>query len=328
VLIVRTPLRVSLFGGGTDFPEYFSKKGGGVIGFAIDKYIYHTISRFPSWLFDHKLRFAYSIVEQVKNIDEIKHTPFREILKFHDVYEDIEVNLASDLPSFAGLGSSSAFTVGLSNGLNAFNGHFIDMRSLAKTAIHIERDILNESVGLQDQIFASYGGFNHINFYGNEDFEVERIGANQGMIKKLSSNLFMYYTGITRRAIEIEKVKLERLDINMVALDRMYGCVSEARNALSRGESLDELGYLLNESWKLKRTLSNDVSNQHIDEIYEMGLKNGALGGKLLGAGGGGFLLFYVPEKSHIRFQNAFGELHQTTFNINLQGSMIIHADF
>lgn len=326
MIIVRTPLRVSLFGGGTDFPEYFSAAGGGVIGSAIDKYIYHTISHFPSWLFEHKIRFAYRIVEHVPDVDHIQHRPFKEILKYHQIHENIEVNLASDLPSFTGLGSSSTFTVGLIKGLNAFKGKLIDMNELAKTAIHIEREILEESVGYQDQIFASYGGLNHIKFYGRDQFSVERINVNESLTEELSENLVMFYTGMTRRASDIEKGKMQRMDRNLNALDRMHACVNEAREILSAGRELDDIGRLLDETWKLKRSLSGDVSNEHIDDVYQLGLDHGALGGKLLGAGGGGFLLFYVPQKEQAQFRRAFSGMHEVKFSLNAQGSTIIHA--
>jgi D-glycero-alpha-D-manno-heptose-7-phosphate kinase len=326
MIIVRTPLRVSLFGGGTDFPDYFKRNGGAVIGSAIDKYIYHTVSRFPSWLFEHKIRVSYRVVEQVSDLELIQHKPFREILKYHGITENIEINLASDLPSFTGLGSSSAFTVGLIKGLNAFKGQLIDTASLARLAIHLERNILGESVGFQDQIFASYGGFNHIKFSGDNGFEVERINVNQDMIRELSDCLMMYYTGMTRRASEIEEAKLKNIEGNVAALDRMHECVSEALEILSKGANLDELGYLLDESWKLKRLLGGDVTNPKIDEIYRHGIESGALGGKLLGAGGGGFFLFYVPKRSRARFREAFLKMHEVPFSFNAQGSAVIHA--
>jgi len=326
MIIVRTPLRISLFGGGTDFPDYFKLNGGAVIGSAIDKYIYHTISHFPSWLFEHKIRFSYRVVEQVVNIDEIQHTPFKKILKFHNVHENIEVNLASDLPSFTGLGSSSSFTVGLIKGLNAFQGKLIDMKELAQTAIHIERALLEENVGFQDQIFASYGGFNHIKFSGSKDFNVERININNYVMDELADSFVMYYTGMTRRATEIEQSKLSRLDKNIAKLNRMHQLVEDAYKVISTGSCLDDIGHLLHESWMLKRSLSKGVSNEYIDQAYQVGIDNGALGGKLLGAGGGGFLLFYVPKPSQPRLRKALEGMHEVHFKFNAQGSSIIHA--
>src|SRR3954462_14826501 len=175
MIIVRTPLRVSFFGGGTDFPDFFSNHGGAVLGMAIDKYIYHTVSHLPSWLFDHKIRFAYRKVEHARSLDDIEHRPFREILRYCGVMQDVEVNLASDLPSFSGLGSSSSFTVGLLKGINAFQGKHIGPEALARAAIYVERDLLKETVGLQDQVFAAYGGLNVIRFRGEGEFVVERV---------------------------------------------------------------------------------------------------------------------------------------------------------
>lgn len=326
MIIVKTPLRVSLFGGGTDFPDYFRRAGGAVLGSAIDKYIYHSVSKFPSWLFEHKIRVAYRVVEQVSDVELIQHRPFREILKYHGITENVEVNLASDLPSFTGLGSSSSFTVGLIKGLNGFQGRLIDAASLARQAIHLERNVLGESVGFQDQIFASYGGFNHITFADDDSFEVERVNVNQNLNRELSESLMMYYTGMTRRASDIEEMKLKNIEKNIDTLDRMHDCVSEALSILSRGVNLDEIGYLLDESWKLKRSLGGGVTNSNIDEVYRYGIESGALGGKLLGAGGGGFFLFYVPRRSRARFREAFSQMHEVPFSFNAPGSTLIHV--
>ena len=326
MIIIKTPLRVSLFGGGTDFPEYFREHGGAVLGTAIDKYIYHTISKFPSWLFEHRIRFSYRIVEHVNNIDEIQHVPFREILKFHSITENIEVNLASDLPSFTGLGSSSAFTVGLMKGLHAFKGKLVDSETLSNEAINLERNILNECVGFQDQIFASYGGFNLIKFSGSKQFHVERININETIINHLSKNLLMFFTGKTRRAVEVENKKIKRLNENRLALDKLHELVYSAQKILLNNEDLDQLGYLLDKSWRYKKSLSNDVSDTEIDAIYDEGIRNGALGGKLLGAGGGGFMLFYVPLVNQEKFRYAFNDMHEVSIRLNAVGSSVIHS--
>jgi D-glycero-alpha-D-manno-heptose-7-phosphate kinase len=200
------------------------------------------------------------------------------------------------------------------------------MDTLARTAIYLERDVLYESVGFQDQIFASYGGFNHVKFYGAKRYEIERININENLTSELSESLVMFYTGRTRRASDIEENKLKKIDSNIKTLDRMRECVDDALKILSSGKPFDEIGSLLDESWQLKRTLSREVSNGYIDELYELGMKNGALGGKLLGAGGGGFLLFYVPRRSMEKFKNALSHLHEVNFSLNAQGSSIIHA--
>jgi D-glycero-alpha-D-manno-heptose-7-phosphate kinase len=326
VIIVQTPLRVSFLGGGTDFPEFFCENGGAVLGSSIDKYIYHTISQFPSWLFDHNIRFSYRKVEQVKSLDEIEHVPFREILKKHGLTKDIEVNLASDLPSFTGLGSSSSFTVGLIKGLLAQKGEFISQKELAVASIKMERETLGESVGLQDQIFAAYGGLNVIRFNGLNDFHVERLQVSQEVREQFNNNLIMIFTGKTRRANEIEKTKIRNIKNIHTQLKQIHSLVDEGLSCLNMGKDLDGFGKLLHENWVLKKTLSSSVSDDYIDDMYRLGLNNGALGGKILGAGGGGFLLFYVPLEKQPVFRKAFERLHEVKIKLNAQGSAVIHS--
>jgi D-glycero-alpha-D-manno-heptose-7-phosphate kinase len=221
MIIIRTPLRISFFGGGTDFPEFFSDHGGAVLGTSIDKYIYHTVSHLPSWLFDHKIRFSYRKVELVRELEEIEHKPFREILRHCGVTRDLEVNLASDLPSFSGLGSSSSFSVGLIKGLNALQGRSIGNEQLARDAVHVERNVLEETVGLQDQLFAAYGGFNLIRFHGADAFNVERVAVSETRMGDLNGALMLFFTGVTRQAQEVEKRKLGKMKANVPALKRM-----------------------------------------------------------------------------------------------------------
>jgi len=295
------------------------------LGFAVDKYIYHSISKFPSWLFEHRIRFAYKVVEHVVDLNDIKHIPFREILRFHNIDRDIEVNLASDLPSFTGLGSSSSFTVGLIKGLHAFEQQTIGSKELASLAIHLERNILNEAVGLQDQIFASYGGFNKISFFGHNNFNVERVILNSDSTNRLSKNLFLIFTQMTRRASEVEIKKLEKIQHNIPNLKELNKICDEAFKVLTGSGDIDDLGLLLNENWRLKRSLSDRVSNTTIDSIYQLGLESGASGGKLLGAGGGGFFLFYVPAENHRKFLEGMSAFHVIDFEIGASGSTIIH---
>lgn len=326
MIIIQTPLRVSFLGGGTDFPEFFADNGGAVLGSSIDKYIYHTISKFPSWLFEHNIRFSYRKVEQVKYLDELEHTPFKEILREYGVKSDIEVNLASDLPSFTGLGSSSSFTVGLIKGILAQKGQFISQKELASAAIKIERDILKENVGFQDQIFAAYGGLNVIRFSGANEFHVERVQINAAVLQELNENLVMIFTGLTRRANDIEKKKIENLKNISSELRQIVQLVDEGLSCLHAGKDLDSFGKLLHENWELKKSLSNNVSSSQIDLIYEKGLKNGALGGKILGAGGGGFFLFYVPKDRQTSFRKAFSEMQEVKIRLNAHGSAVIHS--
>jgi D-glycero-alpha-D-manno-heptose-7-phosphate kinase len=326
VIITRTPLRVSFFGGGTDFPDFFSEHGGAVLGTAIDKYIYHTVSHLPSWLFDHKIRFAYRKVEHARSLDEVEHRPFREILRHCGVLKDVEVNLASDLPSFSGLGSSSAFTVGLLKGINAFQGKHIGQEELARTAIFVERQVLKETVGLQDQVFAAYGGLNVIRFRGEGDFDVERVSVSQARLRELSDSLLMFFTGITRKAQELEAAKLSNLSRIQENLKKMHLMVERGHDALTSNSSLVAFGQLMHDSWMEKRNLDKGVSTPQIDQLYQMGLDAGALGGKLLGAGGGGFMLFFVPPERKAKVRAALKDFHEVPFTINAPGSTVVHS--
>lgn len=326
MIIARTPLRVSFFGGGTDFPDFYSMHGGAVLGTSIDKYIYHTVFHLPSWLFDHKLRVSYRKVEHVRSLEEMEHRPFREILRYCGVVQDVEVNLSSDLPSFSGLGSSSSFTVGLIKGLTAFQGRHIGQDELARSAIHVERHILKESVGLQDQIFAAYGGVNIIRFRGEADFVVERVPVSQARLQELSDSLLLVYTGVTRRAQEIESKKFERIGSIQGNLKRMLAHVDRAYDALTGNGNLSAFGSLLHDTWMEKRQLEPSVTSPAIDRLYEVGIGAGALGGKILGAGGGGFMLFFVPPERRAKVRKALSDYHDVPFAINAPGSTIIHS--
>ncbi len=326
MIIVRTPLRVSFFGGGTDFPEFYSKNGGAVLGTSIDKYIYHTISHVPSWLFDHKIRFAYRKVEFANSLDEIEHVPFREILRYCGVTKDIEVNLASDLPALSGLGSSSSFTVGLFKGLNAFKGRHINQQELANQAIYMEREVLKEAVGIQDQIFAAFGGLNIIHMSSKYDFSVDRIVLSPDRLQELDKSLMLFFTGITRHAQEVERKKIENLSNINQNLKKMLILVDRAHEVLTGNDSLSIFGSLLHKTWMEKKLLDSAVSSPTIDSLYEKGIEAGALGGKLLGAGGGGFMLFFVPPERQDRVRLALAGYNEVQFSINAPGSSIIHS--
>ncbi|HRR26275.1 MAG TPA: GHMP kinase, partial [Acidobacteriota bacterium] len=283
MIITRTPLRMSFFGGGTDFPEYFRENGGAVLGSAINKYIYHFVTQFPSDLFDYSIRLSYRRTECVKSLDEVQHAPFREILRFFDLNKDVEIALAADLPSFSGLGSSSSFTVGLVHALSAFQGRHVSREQLARLAIQLEREVLRETVGWQDQIFAAYGGFNLIEFGNNGGFNVHRVALAPERLEELERSLMLFFTGRTRSAGQIEVGKLRRLDEIRRHLRRLHELVEEAYSILTGNRSLTEFGRLLHQSWLEKRELSPEVSNAQIDEMYRRGLEAGAMGGKLLG---------------------------------------------
>jgi D-glycero-alpha-D-manno-heptose-7-phosphate kinase len=326
MIISKTPLRISFFGGGTDFPEYFDQHGGAVLGTTIDKHIYHAVTRFPSELFDYSIRLAYRKVECVKQLSDIEHAPFREILRKLEITRDVEISLTSDLPSFSGLGSSSAFTVGLINALSAYKGNHIGQETLAKTAIAMERDVLKESVGCQDQIFSAYGGFNLIEFKPHNHFVVNRVALSRDRMEDLNESLMMFFTGITRKASNIEKQKIDNLAANEAALKRMFGLVSKAYDILMSNQPLDLFGKLLDETWKEKRSLDKGVSCDEIDSMYERAVEAGALGGKLLGAGGGGFMLFFVPGEKQTAVRDALKGYYEIPFNLNSSGSRIIHS--
>lgn len=324
MIITRTPLRVSFFGGGTDLPEYFMNNGGAVIGSAIDKYIYHTVSSFPSRLFNYCMKISYSKIECVNNVSEIQHKPFREILRLMNIEKDVEIHLASDLPSFSGLGSSSAFTVGLLKALYQFKGIKITPIDLARHAIEIERNHLCEAVGYQDQTFASLGGINLIKFDKTGAMEVNPVIMTREREQKLSNSLLLFFTGITRSAQNIEKSKIQRISEIHNHLEKMHSHVERSFKLLIGQNSLDEFGCMLDETWSEKKMLSPHVSNYSIDKMYEIALANGALGGKILGAGGGGFILFYVPEEKQGSFREAMNAYAEVDFKLNANGADVI----
>lgn len=325
MIISRTPLRVSFFGGGTDLPEFFRAHRGAVIGTSIDKYIYHSVTRFASQLFDYSVRISYSKVECVQRAAEIEHAPFREILKDFKIDRDVEIHVAADLPSFSGLGTSSAFTVGLIKALYAFQGKHISRSHLTSEAIRIEQDVLREAVGCQDQAFAAHGGLNLITFSQSGDVAVERVSMSRGRREELSQSLMLFFTGITRRAqnIEVNKIRnMARIEGNLL---RILRHVDTAYGILTGTSSMSQLGLLLNETWKEKRELDPSVSNSTIDAMYEKALNAGALGGKLLGAGGGGFMLFFVPPERRGVLRTALAGYHEIPFQIDVPGAAIIH---
>lgn len=326
MIICQTPLRVSFFGGGTDFPEFFNAQRGAVLATAIDKHIYHSVSHFPSKLFDYSIRLAYRKVECVNDLAEIEHVPLRELLRYFGIERDVEISLTADLPSFSGLGSSSSFTVGTINALNAYQGRFIPKGELASLAIHVERKILRETVGLQDQIIAAYGGLNVIEFSAGDNFMVHRIAISKAKLQELDGSLLLFFTGITRRASEIEKRKIENLHRIEDNLRRMLTLVEKAHDILTGNESLAAFGELLDETWQEKRALDPAVSSPTIDEMYTRALSAGALGGKLLGAGGGGFMLLFVPEERQTKVREALKDYIEIGFSINSPGSGIIHS--
>jgi D-glycero-alpha-D-manno-heptose-7-phosphate kinase len=326
MIISRAPVRISFFGGGTDYPEYFRQHGGAVLAAAIDKYSYVTVSPFLSHLFDYSIRISYRQVELVKSTAEIQHNVYRECLKHCRLEKDLELHNMADLPAFTGLGSSSAFTVSLLHALHSFKGEFLRPMELAYEAIHLERDVLKDNVGCQDQVLAAVGGFNLIQFRSETDIAVERIPIPPARMAELERHLFVVFTGIRRKASDIVAKQLQRVSANGEVLRSMHQMVFEGYDILTSHRPWQEFGELLHRAWLAKRSLDLAVSVGEIDRMYARGLEAGAWGGKLLGAGGGGFLLFFAPPERHENLRAAFAQNQFLSVKINAPGSQIIYS--
>jgi D-glycero-alpha-D-manno-heptose-7-phosphate kinase len=326
MIISRAPVRISFFGGGTDYPEYFLKEGGAVLATAVDKYSYVTASPFLSDLFDYAIRLSYRKGELVKSVEEIEHNVFRECLRVCGLERDIELHTVADLPAFTGLGSSSTFTVSLLHALHSYKGEFVAPLDLAYEAIHVERQILKDNVGCQDQVTAAVGGFNVIEFRTEQDIAVTRVPISPERMREFERHLFVVFTGIKRRASDVIAGQLQRISGNASTLTQMRQMVDRGWNILTGSGPLSEFGALLHEAWQAKRSLDGGVSNDEIDDMYRTGLSSGALGGKLLGAGGGGFLLFFAPPETHPTLARVFADRQLLPVRINAPGSQIIFA--
>ena len=323
MIITKTPYRISFFGGGTDLNQWFKENGGAVISTSIDKYCYISCRYLPKF-FDHKYRFVYSQIEDVSEINDIKHPAIKGMLNHLNWSKGIELHHDGDLPAKSGLGSSSSFTVGMLNALSALQGKYISKNELAKKAIFLEQKILNENVGCQDQIAAAYGGFNKIEFYGEDSFKVSPIIVPEERLNELQDNLLLFFTGISRFASEIEKSKIVNFNSKRIELTKMYDMVDLSINILlDDNKNIDDFGYLLNDGWHYKKTLSSLVSNSEVDDIYNSAINAGALGGKLLGAGGGGFILFYAPKIKHKSIIDKLKHLIHVPFKFENQGSTV-----
>lgn len=323
MIISRTPFRISFFGGGTDYPKWYKEHGGAVLATTIDKYCYITCRYLPPF-FEHKSRIIYSKMEYVKDIDEIQHPSVRATLKFMDINRGIEIHHDGDLPARTGLGSSSAFTVGLLNALYALKGFMPSKMQLAKEAIYIEQKILKENVGVQDQTLAAIGGFNRIEFGGDNHMHCRKVTIGNERLKLLENNLMLFFTGFTRTASEIAAEQIKNMPHKKRELKTIHQMVDEAISILNGNNDLSTFGNLLNESWKLKRSLSSKVSMPYIDDIYNTALKSGAIGGKLLGAGGGGFILFFAKPENQSKIRKKLKHLLYVPFRFENLGSQII----
>lgn len=322
MIITQTPFRMSFFGGGTDFPGFYKEHGGAVLSTTFDKYCYVTVRHLPRF-FDYSTELSYSKIERVKEIDEIQHPAVREAMKYLDM-EEIRLTYEADLPARSGLGTSSSFAVGMLNAFYALKGKYADKRKLADDAIYLERVLCNESGGVQDQIAASFGGLNRINFNA-DGYEVNPVIISPDRKKQLNSNLMLFFTGFSRFSSDIQVGTQKAMVDKQAQLLEMFRLVDEAEKVLTSKTDLNEFGRLLDYTWRLKRGISSGISTDSIDGLYAKGMEAGALGGKLLGAGGGGFLLFYVEEDKQAHVRKAMEDLLYVPFEFENSGTRVIH---
>jgi D-glycero-alpha-D-manno-heptose-7-phosphate kinase len=324
MIITSTPFRISFFGGGTDYPVWYREHGGAVLATTIDKSCYITCRRLPPF-FEYHSRISYSKVENVNSNEVIEHPSVRACLQFLEMQEGVEIQHVADLPARTGLGTSSAFTVGLLLGLYGLHNQMRDKRMLAAEAIHVEQNLIGEAVGSQDQVSAAYGGFNRIEFHPDGAIEVRRIVASQNRFTELEQHLALYFTGFSRIASEIAQEQLKVTPQKKTELNIMRQLVDEAEAILTNSSrSLDDFGRLLNENWQVKRTLTRKITNPGIDDMYNAGISAGALGGKLLGAGGGGCMLFFVPPDRRQALRAKLQRLLSIPFSFSTRGSQIV----
>lgn len=326
MIISRTPFRISFFGGGTDYPTWFRQHGGAVLAATIDKYCYLTVRYLPPF-FEHKYRVVYSKIEMGERIDEIGHPAVREILRYLDIERGVEVHHQGDLPARSGMGSSSAFAVGLLQSLYALLGKMPTKHQLALEAIHAEQNLLKETVGSQDQVSAAYGGLNHITFLPNGDFAVRPMTLPAARVRELESHLMLFYSGVKRTASDVAESYVATLDEKRRQLRILRDLVEEGVSVLNSSRDIRGFGELLHEAWQVKRSLSEKVSNSMVEDIYSRSREAGALGGKLLGAGGGGFFLAFVPPDRQEDVRNALDTLIHVPFQFEYGGSQIIFYD-
>lgn len=324
MIVSRTPFRVSMFGGGSDYPAWYRRHGGRVLGFAVNKYCYISVRRLPPF-FEHKHRIVYSNIENVREINEIKHPSVRAVLGEMYEGEGLEIHHDGDLPARSGLGSSSSFTVGLINALHALNGRMVTKAQLAEKAIHIEQEIIREHVGSQDQIWAAFGGLNRIDFVQDGQYNLQPLILPSGRQQELMSHLVLYFTGISRIASQVAEKKIANLDKRSRHIRTMVAMVDEAQYILQNANRpISELGELLHQSWQLKRELTDGVTTDEVDSVYAAARESGAVGGKLLGAGGGGFMLFFVPPNKRPELDARLSKLIPVNIGVDVWGSKIV----
>lgn len=324
MIISKTPFRISFFGGGTDYPAWYGEHGGAVISTTIDKYCYISLRYLPPF-FEHKHKIVYSNIENVKSIDEIQHPVVKALLKYFDIKDGMEIHHDGDLPARSGLGSSSAFTVGLLNSLHALKGKIISKFEMAKQAIDVERNIIKENVGSQDQVAVAYGGFNKITFYTNHDFRIAPMTLKRERIVQLEQHLMLVFTGFSRSASEIAQEQIKNIPNRKKELTAIRQMVDCAIDILNSDRDIVEFGKLLHESWEFKKCLSSKISNSKLDDLYKTALGYGAVGGKLLGAGGGGFMLLFVCPKDREKLKQSLKDYLEVKFSFENEGSQIIY---
>lgn len=322
MIISKAPFRISFFGGGTDYQPFFEEYGGAVLSTSIDKYCYAIIRQLPKF-FDYHTQVKYAKIESVRKTEELIH-PLIKNCMLHTNMHNLSILYDADLPARSGIGSSSSFASALLNGLYALKGKYISKEQLAKEAIYIERVLCCEAGGWQDQIAATYGGFNRIDF-NTSGFTVKPIIISPGREKQLEQSLLMFFTGISRNSFEIAKMQLESTYSKNKELQQMKQLVDVAEDLLKSDSDINEFGKLLDDAWKLKRGFSNYITSDYIDEVYQKGIRAGAIGGKLLGAGGGGFLLFFAPPEKHFAIKEAFKDYVQVPIVFEKQGTTIVH---
>ncbi len=327
MILSKTPYRISFFGGGTDHPEWYESHGGAVISTTIDKFCYISSRILPPF-FDHKYRLVYSNIELVDDIAEIEHPSIKGVLEWLKAKDGLEIQYNGDLPARSGMGSSSAFTVGLLNSMRALQGHTYSKRNLASDAITVERKVIRETVGTQDQVAAAYGGFNLIKFGGKDKFTVQPLVNESQKLNILETHFLLFFSGVQRNSTEIESDKIGNLNKNVSVYENLQQSTKDAQK-LIQAENLviSDLGKLMDECWRLKKQLSTQVSLPIVDEAYQKALSLGALGGKLLGAGGGGFLLFIAKPEDHEKIIQGLKHFIHVPFKFGSAGSKIVVND-
>lgn len=324
MIISRTPYRISFFGGGTDYPAWYLNHGGAVLAASIDKYCYLTCRYLPPF-FEHKSRIVYSKIENCHEIDEIQHPAVRETLRFLGIDRGVEIHHDGDLPARSGMGSSSAFTVGLLNALYGLKGYMPTKQQLMTESIHIEQNMIGETVGSQDQATAAHGGFNHIQFLQNGEIVVRPVIMTTERFHELNSHLMLFYTGIKRTAADVASSYVIDIGSKESQLRSIKGMVDESLAILNSSSELKPFGELMHDSWMAKRSLSSSVSNSEVDQAYAAARSAGATGGKITGAGGGGFMLLFVPPDRQLAVREALGKLIHVPFSFDFNGSQIVH---